>query len=83
MGKAFAHLGLGGHGQKGKDDKTGSGGQTVMFVGYSFNRKEDSTRLWNPDTNCVYVSRGIMYLKRMFYKCRYNEEPINLISEDT
>lgn len=37
--------------KEGKDGQTGDRCQAMMFVGYPFNREEDSLRLWNPDTN--------------------------------
>ena len=54
--------------KEGKDGKTGDRGQTLMFVGYPFNRELDSVRMWNPDTNRVITSRDILWMKRMFYE---------------
>ena len=49
-----------------KDDKTGSKGIAMMFVGYSANQETDSVRMWNSDTNGVVTPRDVIWIKNMF-----------------
>ena len=39
-----------------------------MFVGYAKNRSEDSFSMWNVETGHVYISRDVIWLKRMFFQ---------------
>ncbi len=68
--------------KEGKDGKTGSKGTAMMFVGYPANQEADSVRMWNPDTNEVVTSRGVIWLKCMFFEHKVEVKPLNMAEED-
>ena len=69
--------------KEGKDGKTGDKGIAMMFVGYPLNREADSVRMWNQNTNGVVTTRDVIWLKRMFFERKENEELFTLEEEET
>jgi hypothetical protein len=53
--------------KEGKDGKTGDRGITVMFVGYTLDRTQDTYRFYNKTTNCIIVSRDAIWLNKMYF----------------
>ena len=51
-------------------------GVPCMMIGYALEHPGDTYRMWNPDTNGVYQSRHVIWMKRMYYqkKILSNEE---------
>ena len=50
----------------------------MMFVGYPINQEADSVRMWNPVTNGVITMRNVIYLKRMFFEHKTDNEAYTL-----
>ena len=63
--------------KEGKDGKTGDKG-IAMFVGYPVNQEADSVRMWNPITNGVVTTCDVIWLKRMFFERKVDEEVFTL-----
>jgi hypothetical protein len=60
-----------------KNAKTGNQGTVMMFVGYPDNREHYSVRMWNPETNGIWTSRDVIWLKR-FYIDRVQDDGVVL-----
>ena len=56
-----------------KNAKTGNRGVTMMFVGYPDNREHDSVCMWNPETNGVWTTRDVIWLKRYYFDRNHGE----------
>jgi hypothetical protein len=50
-----------------KNAKTGNRGMVMMFVGYPDNQEHDSVRMWNPETNGIWTTRDVIWLKRCYF----------------
>ena len=48
--------------------KIGDCGVNCMFVGYNKNYRDNVYRVWNPDTNIIHNTHGIIWLKSIFYQ---------------
>jgi len=68
---------------EGKDGKTGNRYQAIMMsIGYLYNCKEHSVKMWNLDMNRVIISRDEIWLKRMFYERGNNRESLQLVPKE-
>ena len=58
-------------------------GTTCMFVGYTNQHASDVYVIWDGEKNRVHTSRDIVWLKRMYYEEKPQEDmvPINYIEE--
>jgi hypothetical protein len=50
-----------------KEGKDGKRGIAMMFVRYPNDHESDSVRMWNRSTNCIVMTRDVIWLKRMFF----------------
>jgi hypothetical protein len=48
----------------------------MMFVGYPENREHDSVRMWNPETNGIWTSRDVIWLKRFYFDHIQNDDVV-------
>ena len=45
-----------------------------MFVGYPDNREHDSVRMWNPETNGIWTTRDVIWLKRYYFDRTHDDD---------
>ena len=51
-------------------------GVTCMFVGYNKNYRDNLYRVWNPDTNIIHNTHGIIWLRMMSYQDKLTTEMV-------
>jgi hypothetical protein len=66
----------------GKDRKIDDQGVTGMFVGYASNHKGGCYRMWNPNMKKISKTRGIVFLKRIFFGTPTKPIPNKQSAED-
>ena len=47
--------------------KLTSKGSSCMFVRYADNHAGDCYRMWEPERNYIYITRDVLWLKRMYF----------------